>query len=182
VIENSPVIYHWVFGTETKASPVGTAEQNEGLKMAHSYMSIHVHYIFSTKNRERVLKPELRARLFPYMGGIAKRNHMKALVINGVEDHVHLLLSLPATLSVAKAIQLIKGGSSKWIHEQFPELEHFSWQEGYGAFSVGVSQVSETIHYIQRQQEHHRQKTFREEYIDFLRKHNIEYDERFLWG
>ena len=150
--------------------------------MAHSYTNILIHYIFSTKNREKIITEKFQERLHPYLGGIARENNMRALAIGGVEDHVHLLVSLPPTLAVAKAIQLIKGGSSKWVHDTFPTLDKFKWQEGYGAFSVSVSQVENTIAYILGQKEHHRKKTFQEEYIAFLRKHNVEYDQRFIWG
>lgn len=150
--------------------------------MANSYTNILVHYIFSTKNREKIITDELQERLWSYMGGIARENGMKAIAIGGVEDHVHMLISLPPTLPVAKAIQLIKGGSSRWVHDTFPKHKHFKWQEGYGAFSVSVSQVDKTIAYIKGQKEHHRKKTFQEEYIVFLRKHGIEYDEQYVWG
>jgi REP element-mobilizing transposase RayT len=115
------------------------------------------------------------------MGGIARDQGMKALVIGGVADHVHLLLSLPSTIAIANAIQQIKGGSSKWVHETFPEHSLFGWQEGYGAFSVGISQVERTTGYIRAQREHHRRKTFQEEFLAILRKHGIQYDERYLW-
>jgi len=115
------------------------------------------------------------------MGGIARENGMKARCIGGIADHVHLLVSIPTTLSIAKAIQLIKGGASAWIHETFPEMQDFAWQEGYGAFSVGVSQLAETIAYIENQEEHHRHKSFQEEYLAFLKRHEITYDEKYLW-
>jgi REP element-mobilizing transposase RayT len=150
--------------------------------MAHSYTNILIHYIFSTKNREKIITNELQKRLWPYMGGIARENKIKALSIGGIEDHVHLLLSLPATLSLAKAIQLIKGGASTWVHDTFPNFKNFKWQEGYGAFSVSISHVEDTIAYINTQREHHQIKTYQEEYIAFLKKHNIEYDERYIWG
>ena len=107
---------------------------------------------------------------------------MKAIAVGGIADHVHLLLSLPATMPVAKAMQLVKGGSSKFVHETFTEQRAFAWQEGYGAFSVSISHVEETVAYIQRQEEHHRKKTFEEEFRSFLQKHGIEYDERQVWG
>jgi REP element-mobilizing transposase RayT len=112
---------------------------------------------------------------------IARQNKMKALEIGGVEDHVHLLLSLPATMTVSKAMQLIKGGSSKWVHETFPEHRLFAWQEEYGAFSVSVSQLEKTIEYIRGQEAHHRKMTFQEEFLALLKRHRIEYDERYLW-
>jgi len=105
---------------------------------------------------------------------------MKALIVGGVEDHVHLLLSIPSTLSVSKALQLIKGNSSKWIHDTFKEHWDFEWQEGYGAFSIGVSGVDDTIKYIEGQREHHRALTFREELEVFLKKHGMEYVDRDL--
>lgn len=150
--------------------------------MAHSYVSLKVHYIFSTKNRQKIITPELEQRLWPYMGGIARENKMIALAVGGIEDHVHLLLALPSTLSVAKAIQLVKGGSSKWASETFPSHRDFEWQEGYGAFSISMSHIDDTIAYINNQKEHHRQQTFEEEYLAILRKHCVEYDERYIWG
>ena len=96
--------------------------------MSHSYASCLYHCVWSTKQRQRIIIPELRERLWPYIGGIAKQNRMKALAIGGVEDHVHLLLSLPSSVSVSKSLQLIKGGSSKWVHDTFPEQRHFAWQ------------------------------------------------------
>jgi REP element-mobilizing transposase RayT len=106
---------------------------------------------------------------------------MKALAIGGVLDHVHALLSLPSTMSFAKAVQLIKGGSSKWIHDEFRHLRKFEWQEGYGAFSVSASQVARTIAYIERQKEHHRKRTFKEEFITLLDKHHVVYDPRYVF-
>ena len=149
--------------------------------MAHSYTKILIHYIFSTKNREKIMTIELQERLWAYMGGIAKGNNMKALAIGGIEDHVHLLISLPVTLSISKAIQLIKGGSSKWVHDTFPDYNKFNWQEGYGAFSVSISQIKNTIAYINRQKEHHLKESFQDEYISVLEEHVIDYDKRYVW-
>ena len=106
---------------------------------------------------------------------------MCALEIGGVADHVHILLSTPATMPIAKAMQLIKGGSSKWIHENFPDQRLFAWQEKYGAFSVSVSQLETIIAYIKNQEPHHRKMTFQEEFTALLKKHKTEYDERYLW-
>jgi putative transposase len=150
--------------------------------MAHSYINVLIHYVFSTKNREKLISPEIQDRLWAYMGGIARENNMKALAIGGVKDHAHVFLSLPSTISIAKAIQLVKGGSSKWVHDTFSSHENFAWQEGYGAFSVSVSSINWTINYIKNQKEHHRQKDFQKEYLAFLNKHNIEYDEKYIWG
>ncbi len=146
----------------------------------HSFTSSLHHCVFAAKGREPVLVPEIRERLWPYLGGVARENGMKALVIGGVADHVHVLLSLPATMSIAKAMQLLKGNSSKWIHETFPKLASFAWQEGYAAFSVGVSGIEETRAYIRNQEEHHRTRTYREEVIMFLKRHGLEFDEAML--
>jgi putative transposase len=147
-----------------------------------SYVSAYFHCVFSTKERRRLITPALAQRLWPYLGGIARENKIKALEIGGVEDHVHVLLSLPATMSIAKALQLIKGGSSKWIHETFPEHRLFAWQEKYGAFSASVSQLDTIIRYIKGQEEHHRKLSFQEEFLALLKKHRIEFDEKYLWA
>jgi REP element-mobilizing transposase RayT len=145
------------------------------------YVSAYFHCVFSTKERRPLITPDLRGRLWPFLGGIARQNKMTALEIGGVADHVHILLSLPATIPISKAMQLIKGGSSKWIHETFPDQWQFAWQEEYGAFSVSVSQLDKIIAYIRRQPEHHRKLTFQEEFLMLLKKHGVEYDERYLW-
>ena len=138
--------------------------------MSHSYVSNLMHCTFSTKERYPWINSDLESRLWPYIGGIAREHRMKALAIGGVFDHVHALLSLPSTMSFAKAVQLIKGGSSKWIHDEFRHLKKFEWQEGYGAFSVSASQVARTIAYIERQKEHHRKRTLKEEFITATRQ------------
>jgi len=120
--------------------------------------------------------------LWPFIGGIARSNKMKALEIGGVEDHMHVLISLPSTMAISKAVQLIKGGSSKWIHESFPEHRLFSWQKEYGAFSVSVSQLDVVVDYIRKQPAHHRTMTFQEEFLELLKKHRVEFDQRYVWG
>jgi len=146
-----------------------------------SYVCSYFHCVFSTKDRRPFIRPEFRDRLWPYLGGIARENGIKTLSIGGVEDHVHLLLSLPATMPIAKAMQLIKGGSSKWVHETFAEQRLFGWQTKYGAFSVSVSQVDRIVGYIENQEAHHRKITFQEEFVAVLKKHRIDHDERYLW-
>src|ERR1041384_4277246 len=146
-----------------------------------SYLSSYFHCVFSTKERRPFITSALQERLWPFLGGIARQNDMRALIVGGIEDHVHILLSLPATMPIAKAMQLIKGGSSKWIHETFPDQRLFAWQEKYGALSVSVSQLETITEYIKNQPEHHRTKTFQEEFLALLRKHRIEFDERYLW-
>jgi putative transposase len=149
--------------------------------MSHSYVSQLMHCVFSTKERRPLITPHLQERLFPYIGGIARKNMMKLITAGGVEDHIHLLLSLPKTLDIAHAMQLIKGGSSKWIHDEFTEHRMFAWQEGYGAFSIGIGEVERTVKYINNQAVHHKRKDFETEFISFLDKHHIEYDERYVF-
>ncbi|HOX55469.1 MAG TPA: IS200/IS605 family transposase [Verrucomicrobiota bacterium] len=146
-----------------------------------SYVSAYYHCVFSTKDRRPLITTGFAERLWPYLGGIARENDMKTVAVGGVADHVHLLLSLPSTLGIAKAMQLIKGGSSKWVHDTFPEQRVFGWQVKYGAFSVSVSQLGRIIRYIQGQAEHHRSVTFQEEFMALLKRHGIAFDERYLW-
>jgi len=146
----------------------------------HSFVSSLHHCVFATKRREPALTPAIRERLWPYLGGIARENRIRTFAIGGVADHVHMLVGLPGTMSVSKAMQLLKGNSSKWIHETFPALRSFAWQEGYGAFSVGISGIGETRAYIRDQEEHHRTRTFRDEVIMFLRRHGLPFDDAIL--
>ena len=146
----------------------------------HSFVSCLMHVVFSTKDRRPFITPDLEKRLWPYLGGIAGKNKMKALKVGGVSDHIHILLSLPSTLAIAKAVQLIKGNSSKWVHDEFPQHAAFEWQEGYGAFSIGVSGIDNTIAYIGNQAEHHHKKTFKDELESILKKHEMKYEEWML--
>ncbi len=150
--------------------------------MANTYTSLHYHVVFSTKNRAKFINEGIEQRVWAYLGGVARKHRMTALQVGGVEDHVHALVIAPPSLAPSQIAQFLKGDSSKWIHDEFPELRDFEWQDGYGAFTVSKSNLPEVIHYIQNQREHHRKRTFQEEYLDFLRKHGIEYDERYVWG
>ena len=136
--------------------------------MANTYTSLHFHIVYSTKNREPWIESSIERRVWEYLGGI--------------EDHVHLVLGIPPKLSVSRAVQLLKGGSSIWIHKTFPNLARFEWQDGYGAFSISKLQLPEVIEYVKNQREHHRVRGFKEEYREFLEKHGIDYDERYVWG
>ncbi|HUS46792.1 MAG TPA: IS200/IS605 family transposase [Phycisphaerae bacterium] len=149
--------------------------------MAHSYVVCPVHYIFSTKGRRKLIARELQERLWPYIGGIARQNRLRALAVGGTGNHVHVLVSIPATVTIAKAVQLIKGGSSKWISETFPSCRDFEWQAGYGAFAVSVSGLGKARKYIENQQEHHRTRTFEQEYLAFLHRHGVECDPRYVF-
>jgi REP element-mobilizing transposase RayT len=149
--------------------------------MGHTYASLLYHCIFSTKDRAPVIVPKLAPELFAYMGGIVRSLDGIAMLINGVPDHVHMMIALPATLSVADAMRLVKTNSSKWVHERSGEFASFGWQTGYGAFSVSKSNVPSVEAYIAKQEEHHRTMTFQEEFIAFLKRHGIAYDERYIW-
>lgn len=149
--------------------------------MAHSYASLLFHCVFSTKERRPMITPVLQSRLYAYIGGIARKNKMKLIAIGGIDDHIHLLISLAKTTDIAKAMQLIKGGSSKWVHDEFPEHRLFEWQEGYGAFSIGIGEVDRTIRYINNQTEHHKKKDFKAEFVSFLDAHGLEYERQHVF-
>lgn len=117
-----------------------------------------------------------------YMGGIARENKMKSICAGGTGNHSHILLMIPPSMAPAKGIQLVKAGGSKWINETFRKKGEFAWQEGYGVFTIGFSQVEDTVRYIRNQAEHHRKKTFEEEYKAFLKKHMIELKEDYVFG
>jgi putative transposase len=150
--------------------------------MPHSFTSLLVHVIFSTKNRLPDLSPELAGRLFPYMGGIVRERKGVPLIVNGPADHVHLLVSLPTTESIAELLRVVKTNSSRCVHEQSPAQKRFAWQSGYAAFTVSGSRSADVKAYIEAQQEHHRRVSFQEEFLTFLRKSGIAYDTRDLWG
>jgi len=141
--------------------------------MGHTYVSAFFHCVFSTQGRRGLIPPATQPELWAYLGGIARKNGFKTIAVGGTDNHVHLLLSLPATMPLAKAVQLLKGGSSKWMNDS--GAGGFAWQEGYGAFSVGISQQANTVAYIHSQAEHHHKLGFEEEFLAFLQKHGIEY-------
>ena len=140
-----------------------------------------IHLIYSTKNRTPCLDREVLVRLFAYQAGILKEWDSPALVIGGVCDHVHALFCLSKNHALAKVVEEVKKGSSKWLKTQGNEFRDFHWQTGYGAFSVSQSNVEEVRQYIEQQEEHHRVRTFQEELLAFLKRHGMEYDERYLW-
>ncbi|HTE89866.1 MAG TPA: IS200/IS605 family transposase [Terriglobales bacterium] len=129
--------------------------------MSHTYSSNRIHVIFSTKERQKSISDELQPKLWAYMAGIARNQGFEAMIIGGVKDHVHALLLLPPSLPLSKAIQFLKGSSSKWLNETGAVGNKFSWQEGYGAFSVSASQTADVVRYIENQAAHHAHKKFR---------------------
>jgi len=149
--------------------------------MSHTYSKLAVHCIFSTKNRRGLIRASYRDRLHAYVGGVLREHGAVLVAAGGTADHMHVLLELPTTLSVADTMRLLKANTSRWLSETFPEAASFAWQTGYAAFSVSKSAVDEVTQYIGRQEEHHRVRTFDEELIEFLRRHGIEYDERYVF-
>jgi REP element-mobilizing transposase RayT len=149
--------------------------------MAQSFACLHCHFIFSTKNRLPLITTDLQTRLYEYIGGILRAEKCVLVAAGGMPDHLHLLCSFSKELAVAPALRLIKANSSKWIHETFPQYRAFAWQTGYGAFAVSYSHVDRVKRYIAGQEKHHRRTTFQEEFLAFLKRHRIEYDERYLW-
>ncbi len=148
--------------------------------MPQSLARLHVHLIFSTKNRERILDDAVRNSLHAYLATVLQNLGCPAVLINSVEDHVHLLFDLARTVSVSQAVEEVKKHSSKWIKTQGNQFVHFAWQAGYGAFAVSESNVGAVREYIASQQEHHRRKSFQEEYRLFLERHGVAFDERYV--
>jgi REP element-mobilizing transposase RayT len=155
---------------------MGAQETN----MPSTYLSLHYHLIFSTKERYPFIVPSWRQRVHAYLGGAVRTLGGAPEVVGGTVDHVHMLIGLRATHCLADVLREIKRSSSQWVHETIG-LTEFSWQEGYGAFTVSASNIATVRRYIAKQEEHHRKKTFQEEYIAFLRRSGVEYDERYLW-
>ena len=149
--------------------------------MSQSFASIHLHILFSTKDREPWIAAGLKQRLYDHIGETLRGSGCDLVAAGGMPDHVHLLVAVGRELSVADVVRLVKSTSSRWIHDTFPELAEFSWQVGYGAFAVGFASIAEVRRYIANQAELHATQSFEEEYREFLRRHKIEWDERFLW-
>jgi putative transposase len=147
--------------------------------MPHTYTSLLVHAVFATAERRPLLKAGPRERIHAYLGGILRDLKAHPIQIGGVADHVHILIDMPPTLSVAEVIGLAKGNCSRWINETFKT--RFAWQRGYGAFAVSESNRDAVARYICDQERHHREQTFEDEYRELLKAHNIRFDERFLW-
>jgi len=156
------------------------SNSREGV-MGNTYSKICIHYVFSTKYRKPIIKPEFERSLWEYMGGIAREHGMAALRIGGTSDHIHALILLPPIIAVSKGVQLIKAGSSKWVNDHYFTDRSFRWQKGYGAFSVSESKIPAVISYIANQKKHHMEKSFQQEYLGFLIKHQIDYDSQYVF-
>lgn len=149
--------------------------------MPQSLASLHLHLVFSTKNRHPWINDSVRPTMHAYMATVLQNLGCAPVLINSVEDHVHLLFDLARTVAVSKVVEDVKKSSSKWLKTQEPALSDFAWQAGYGAFAVSESNVETVRQYIANQREHHRVKTFQEEYRQFLERHRIPFDERYVW-
>jgi putative transposase len=149
--------------------------------MPESHAFALIHFVFSTKNRMPVLGSEICAPLHAYLATVARNNGCVCYRVGGVADHVHLAIRLSRTITIAQMIEELKTSSSKWLKTTSPSLAHFAWQRGYGAFSVGPGDLAALQTYIDNQEEHHRSRSFQEEYVAFLKKYGVEYDERYIW-
>ena len=148
--------------------------------MADSYTNLLYHIVFSTKDRRPLITSDYEVRLYDYIGGTVRKLAGISLELNGTADHVHLLAKLRPDRAVSDVLRALKASATGWLHDVFPTLKNFSWQRGYGAFSVSQSQVESVRKYIAKQKEHHRKITFRDEFIEFLKANGIQHDERFI--
>ena len=149
--------------------------------MAHTFVNLLTHVIFSTKDREPLIAQDFKPDLLAYVGGIVREFRGKVSAANSMPDHVHMLLSLPPGVAVAEAVRIVKTNSSRWVHQTHTRFRGFAWQTGYGAFSVSQSNAAEVMKYIREQEKHHRRISFKEEFITFLKKNGVPYDERYIW-
>jgi putative transposase len=165
---------------EISFSPFPQNQVRNNLFIPSTHLSLHYHLVFSTKDRIPIITNVWRERLHAYVGGIIKNMDGIPQAIGGTSDHIHLLIGLRATHCLADVLRDLKAVSSRWMHEQIGEHDAI-WQDGYGAFTVGASQLGAVSDYILHQEEHHKKKTFQEEYLEFLKRGLVEYDERYLW-
>jgi len=149
--------------------------------MPQSLSNILVHVVFSTKDRAANLDDAIRSRLHAYLATVVRESGYECPRVGGTADHVHLAVHLSRTLTIAKLVEGVKTSSSKWLKPQSRGLEEFAWQRGYGAFSVGPTDLDALLAYIDNQEEHHRTRTFQEEYHGFLKKYGVAFDERYVW-
>ena len=148
--------------------------------MPGTFSNLLLHIVFSTKHREPLITPDIQPRLHQFIGGIVRDEGGKLLEIGGVADHLHLLVSWRTDEAISSLVRNVKARSSAWVHQTFADHRAFAWQEGYGVFSVSHSQAPKVAEYIRGQPEHHRAKTFQEEFLELLKRHKIEYDERYV--
>lgn len=149
--------------------------------MAHAFTKLLYHLVWSTKERRPFIDEKLKERLFPYMGGIVRDLHGSAVIVGGTADHVHILARLPQTIALSDVVRDIKANSSGWVHGEWREHQEFAWQTGYAAFTVSASNQDQVFKYVERQEEHHRKRSFEDEFLALLQRHGIEYDPRFVF-
>ncbi len=149
--------------------------------MGQSLVMNYVHITFSTKHRRPFIQPPFEVELYKYLGGICKNLDCQPIVVGGYKDHVHILFKLSKKITLMKLLEEVKSHSSKWMKTKDERLKDFYWQNGYGAFSVNPAEVDRVVAYIENQHEHHKRRTFMSEYLAFLKKYNVEYDERYVW-
>jgi REP element-mobilizing transposase RayT len=150
-------------------------------KLGHTSANVLVHFIFSTRQRTSLIHPDIEPDLHSYLGGIVREMGGAALAINGCSDHIHMLVRVPPVHSIAEVARVVKANSSRWVHERWPQHRRFGWQTGYGAFSVSESNVVAVTKYVAGQHEHHKKTSFQEEFVAFLKKNGIAYDEPYIW-
>ena len=149
--------------------------------MANTYSSLFYHIVFSTKHRQNFIRREIENRVWAYLGRIARKHKLTAIQIGGIENHIQALIVAPTSIAPSQIAQWLKGDSSKWIHAELSDLHDFAWQDGYGAFSVSKSKVADVVEYIRKQREHHKTENFENEYLKFVKLHEIDFDEKFLF-
>ena len=157
-----------------------TSQRIENLTMSQSFTNLLYHIIFSTKDRRPLITLDYQPRLYDYIGGILRNTGGISLGINGVEDHVHVLAKLRPDKALSDVLRELKANASGWMHDVFPRLSDFSWQRGYGAFTVSQSNLQQVQRYLANQKEHHQEVSFRDEFITFLKANEIEFDERYV--
>jgi len=150
--------------------------------MANTYTQLYIQFVFAVQNRISLIKPEWEQQLHKYITGIVQNNKHKMIAINGMEDHIHLFVGFHTTQSIADLMQAVKGKSSEWINDRIFVKGHFTWQEGYGAFSVNASQTAGVVRYIENQKAHHANKSFEDEFMEFLTKYGVAYDPSHVLG
>lgn len=149
--------------------------------MSQSSAGNYIHIVFSTKHRQPLIYGSIGSELYKYLGGICDNLDCNSLAVGGYSDHIHILCVLSKNMTLIKLVEELKSHSSKWVKSKNESMKNFYWQNGYGAFSVNPSEVDVVTHYIQNQHIHHQHKSFQEEYLAFLEKYNVQYDERYVW-
>lgn len=149
--------------------------------MANTYSNLFYHIVFSTKGRKDLISQDIEDRVWAYIGGVARNHGMTAVQVGGIDNHAHALIMAKPLHSPSQIAQWLKGESSKWIHDTFSELKEFAWQDGFGVFSVSKSNVEDVVDYIKNQREHHKNKSFEDEYIAMLKLNGIDYEERYVF-